>query len=51
MRGDQVVFDPSTKKRYKTGESLLGKKLVQGGHYLEVIDATKLHKLAPLQKK
>ena len=45
MNGLNVAFDPSTKKRYRTGQSLLGKDVVQGGYSLVVNDASKLHRL------
>lgn len=51
MDGYNVAFDPSTKKRYKTGESLLGKKVVVGGYHLIVTDASKLHKFQSFKKK
>ena len=45
MCGDKVAFDPSTKKRYRTGRNLLSEDIVKGGYYLEAIDPSKLHKL------
>jgi hypothetical protein len=50
MNGDKVAWDPSTKKRYRVGQSLLGKDVVLGGHSLEVIDPSKLYKLREFQK-
>lgn len=47
----RVFHDPSTHKRYKTGESLSGKGVVTGGYILGVEDATKLHKLEEYRKK
>jgi len=44
--GGEVLFDPSTKKTYKMGESLLGDKdVVRGGYIIRVSDFSKLHKL------
>lgn len=51
MFGDKVAWDPSTHKRYRTGTSLLGKDVVHGCHYLELIDASKLPALAEFRKK
>lgn len=51
MNGIYVAWDPSTKVRYKAGESLLGKDVVLGGHYLEVTDPSKLAKFAQYQLK
>ncbi len=51
MLGNEVYFDPSLGKRYKAGRSLLGKKIVLGCHYLEVVDSTKLHRLTYLQRQ
>lgn len=50
MKGDRVEFDPSTKKRYRRGKSLLGENVVLGCNYLEVVDASKLKNLIPYQK-
>ena len=50
MKGSKVIYDPSTKKRYKTGDDMLGEGVVVGGFFLEVTDASKLHKLAQFQK-
>ena len=41
MFQSKVAFDPSTKKKYKIGESLLGKEVVSGGYYLEVLNPAK----------
>lgn len=38
MRNHSVEFDPSPKRRYHKGWSLLGKDLVQGGYSLYVHD-------------
>jgi hypothetical protein len=45
MKGHNVAFDPSTKKRYRKGRYMLGKGIVADGLYLVVDDASKLHKL------
>ena len=44
MHGTQVAFDPSTKKRYRKGLSLLSGDVVQGGWWVEVIDPSLLYK-------
>lgn len=44
MKGTEVAFDPSTKKRYETGVSLLSGDDVQGGWWVEVIDPSLLHR-------
>ena len=44
MKGSQVVFDPSTKKRYRKGRDLLNTNLVVGGWWVEVIDPSLLYK-------
>lgn len=51
MNGHKVAHDPSTKRRYRAGTSLLGKDIVVGGFVLEVIDATKLKNLEVFRKK
>lgn len=51
MNGCKVWHDPSTHKRYKTGENLLGKEVINGGYFLEVIDPSKLYKLELFKKK
>jgi len=38
MNSQEVYFDPSPKEGYATGENLLGKNIVSGGWYFEVID-------------
>lgn len=48
---DKVLFDPSTKKIYKKGTKLLGKKIVTGGYTLVVSDPSKLHKLNEYREK
>lgn len=50
-KGGIVLFDPSTKQRYKTGESLLGKDVVTHGYRIVVSDFTKLHKLKEYREK
>ena len=51
MKGTEVFFDPSTKKRYRTNRSLLGKDIVRGGFYLEAMNPSKLYKLEEFKKK
>lgn len=46
-----VAFDPSTKKRYRIGKSLLGQDIVMGGHSLRVVDAGKLYKIERFKRK
>lgn len=43
--GGLVLFDPSTKKRYKTGEILLGKNIVVAGWDFAIQDFSKLENL------
>ena len=52
MNGTEVYHDPSLGKRYKAGRSLLGdrKKIVKGGWWLEIDDASKLYRLTYLQR-
>jgi hypothetical protein len=51
MDGTKVAFDPSTKKRYRKGLSMLGKNdVVRGGYIITVVDFTKLHKLQEYRK-
>lgn len=50
-RGGKVLFDPSRKKRYKKGESLLGKKIVTEGYTIAVSDFSKLHLLKEYRDK
>jgi hypothetical protein len=47
----RVFHDPTTKKRYRTGESLLGKQLVHDGTHLVVTNALKLHRLEEYRNK
>lgn len=49
--GGRVLFDPSRKKRYKKGMSLLGKKVVTEGYNIAVCDFSKLHKLKEYRDK
>lgn len=49
MNGSHVYFDPSTKKRYKENQSLLGENIVSGGWFFEVIDSSKLYKFVEYQ--
>lgn len=48
MKGDEVAYDPSTKKRYRKGKPLVGKGIVVGGYSIELNDASKLHNLVKL---
>jgi hypothetical protein len=50
MEGTKVAFDPSTAKRYRKGQHMLGNDLVAGGYVFTVIDFTKLHKLEEYRK-
>lgn len=50
MHGSEVAFDPSTRKTYAAGESLLGKDIVKGGWLLEVVDPSKFSGLVDLQR-
>ena len=45
MKGTQVAWDPSTKKRYRKGQHMLSDKVVQGGYWIEMRDPNLLHKL------
>lgn len=49
--GGEVLFDPSTKKVYKKGQSLTGKDVVVAGYKIMVSDFTKLHKLKEYRDK
>lgn len=49
--GGIVLFDPSTKKIYKKGQSLVGKDIVRGGWRITVSDFSKLHKLKAYKDK
>ena len=49
MHDSEVAHDPTTAKTYPTGESLLGKDVVQGGWNLEVTDPTLLGGLVKIQ--
>ena len=51
MDGINVFHDPSTKKRYRAGRSLLGSEAVTGGYRLIVDDASLLHRLEDYRKK
>lgn len=51
MDSCNVAFDPSTKKTYKKGQSLLGEDIVTGGWRITVSDFSKLHKLEEYRKK
>lgn len=50
MEGTKVAFDPSTAKRYRKGQSMLGNDLLVGGYVIAVKDFTKLHKLEEYRK-
>ena len=43
MKGTQVAFDPSTKKRYRKG-SFIASDDVHGGWWIEVVDPSLLYK-------
>lgn len=45
MDGDKVLFDPSPRRRYHAGWSLLGDDVVVGGYWLEVADVNRLDRL------
>jgi hypothetical protein len=49
--GGKVLFDPSTHKRYRKGEQLLGEDTVVGGYIIQVSDFSKLHKLQEYREK
>lgn len=52
MHDTHLVFhDPSNKKRYKTGRSLIGRGRVTGGTRLIVVDSTKLHFLEEYRER
>lgn len=51
MQGSEVLFDPSTKNRFKKGTSLLGEKVVVGGYIIRVSDFSRLHKLDDYREK
>jgi len=51
MQGTKVLFDPSTKKTYRKGESLLNSDVVTGGYRITVSDFSQLHKLKAYQEK
>jgi hypothetical protein len=57
MNGHKVAHDPSTKKRYRKGTSLLGVRnpddsyLVNGGYWFEVTDFSLLPKLEEYRKQ
>lgn len=44
MKGHQVAHDPSTKRRYRRGQSMLGGDKVLGGYYFVVEDPALLHR-------
>ena len=51
MESSEVLFDPSTAKTYKKGQSLLGKDIVVAGYRILVSDFSKLHKLKEYRDK
>lgn len=51
MQDGDVLFDPSTKKRHKSGTNLLGEKIVVGGYIMRVSDFSLLHKLDEYRAK
>lgn len=50
-QGGYVLFDPSTKKRYRKGERLVGSDVVTGGLQLVVSNVGDLHRLKEYQDK
>lgn len=50
MKGSKVDWDPSTKKRYRTGTYLLGKGIVNGGWWIEINDVSLLPRFYEFQK-
>jgi len=46
MQGQDVLWDPSTKSRFKKGTNLLGSNEVVGGYIVRVCDFSLLPKLA-----
>lgn len=50
MDGHQVLFDPSPKRRYHAGWSLLGEDCVVGGYWLEVADVCRLDALTDFRR-
>lgn len=51
MKDTDVAFDPSTRKRYHRGQSLLGSDVVNGGWWFEVQDVNLLHKLREYKRQ
>lgn len=49
--GGVVRFDPSPRRRYHTRRSLLGADVVLSGTWLEVDDASRLHRLVDWQRE
>jgi hypothetical protein len=47
---NEVLFDPSTHKRYRKGQRL-GSDVVLSGHHLGVSDVTKLHRLNDYRRR
>ena len=60
MQGHEVLWDPSTKNRYKKGENLFGavkvtetvslRNVITGGYIIRVSDFSKLYKLDEYRK-
>jgi len=50
-QGGEVLFDPSTKKRYKKGESLLGKDVVLAGWDFVITDFSKIGNLQKFREQ
>lgn len=51
MKGHFIAFDPSTKKRYRTGRSLLGKGIVTECNFFEVTDPSLLKNFIRYKEK
>lgn len=51
MEGHKVLFDPSPRRRYHAGWSLLGKECVVGGYWLEVADVVRLDALRDFRQE
>lgn len=49
MKGQKVFFDPSTKKRHRKGQNLLGTGIVRHGTVFNIEDSSLLHKLVKKQ--
>lgn len=51
MQDSEVLFDPSTKNRFKKGTYLLGSDVVTGGYIIRVSDFSLIHKLDEYRKR